>query len=331
MVMMISLWNVLIFTLGLFIFRIRSQQEGSNLGPLPHPLKKGNHGGALSHNSYGCVSSSDKGCDVNSMRGRHSFSELDMRTFGDDFVDYRRKVVMSWTPKAGCTQAVLMFLDDMGFKDGIDFYGWPHDFRKTFYHRCGKINPCIYVDDRFYRFKVVRNPYDRAVSSYLHIMKSRIVEEQFLVESIPRVTRKGEITFQDYLTYIERNSKTPMEVDLHDGSHVRKQCYDFEFYAWLEGKPIFNRIVKLEKLQEDIALVNKEAGTHFKTNFSSFHYAKRHEEDFYVGNISYEILKTEIPRDYGLFYNQEDIDRVYRLFFADLLVYNYTYPYHSCT
>lgn len=288
------------------------------------------HGGPISDNTYGCDNAYDKECRFEEkVAPRHNFSPLDRITYGHDMVDYKRKILMSWTPKAGCTQAVLMFLDDMGFKEGVDFRGWPHDFRPAFAERCGRVSPCAYFDKDYYRFKIVRNPYDRAVSSFLHVMHSKIVPEHHLISSIPGIQRKGQITFKDFLTYIETNSKTPLAIDLKDGSHVRKQCYDFEYYGWLRGKHNYNRIVKLENFEADIAKVNEESGAHFKTNFTSQHYAKRVEENFYVGNISFEVMIKlhEIPKNYGLFYDNQDVDRVFRLFFPDILVYNYTYPY----
>lgn len=193
----------------------------------------------------------------------------------------------------------------------------------------GKPSPCAYFDDEFYSFKVVRNPYDRAVSSFIHIMRTKAVPERLLLQSIPGIKEKGDITFKDFLTFIEANSYTPLENNLHDGTHISKQCYDFEFRAWLEGKKVFDRIVKLESFAEDMALVNKESGAHFKTNFTSKHYAKRVEEDFYVGNMTFRFMMDhhEIPENYGLFYDDEDVDRVFRLFFTDLLVYNYSYPF----
>ena len=301
-----------------------------------NPVDVQDHFLSTSGNAQECVKIPDKpNCDADNLAADNNLSLLDVNNIRTNFVGHqkgKRKVLMSWIAKAGCTQAQLMFLDYMGYKQEIDFDGWPHDFKNEYHEECGYANPCMYFDDSWYRFKVVRNPFDRAVSSYLHVMKTQAVKEEYLIKGIPKIRKKGAISFNDFLTYIERKMTTPIEMaGLHDGFHIRKQCYDFEFYAWLKGKKMFHRIVKLERLQEDMELVNRDAGTNFRANFSSNHYIKRHNETDaifnYTGNIPYNQLRGRIPQNYGLFYNEDSIRRVRRLFFQDLLVYDYEYPF----
>jgi hypothetical protein len=52
-------------------------------------------------------------------QGLHGFS-LD----GYSVVDYKRKILMEFTPKADCTAAVVAFFTAMGFRYGTDYRGW---------------------------------------------------------------------------------------------------------------------------------------------------------------------------------------------------------------
>eukprot|EP01040_Poterioochromonas_malhamensis_P012882 gene12882-14112_t len=92
---------------------------------------------------------------------------------GYSLIDANRKILMEFTPKASCTSAVVGFLKAMGLEHEVDYTGWPHDFRDYIYNNCSHATLCHYLDPQWYRWKVVRNPYDRAVSGYLYAMTAK--------------------------------------------------------------------------------------------------------------------------------------------------------------
>lgn len=246
-------------------------------------------------------------------------------------VDYKRKLVMSWTPKAGCTMAVTMFLAHMGFHEGVDWQGWVHEFRKTYYERCGFLGSCVYRHSNFYKFKVVRNPYDRAVSTYIHVMRTRLIDDEKLLHHFSHAQARKDLSFKHFISYLERHTTSPMVHSFDAGGHAQKQSYDFEFTEWLTtGRQLFNRIVKVENFEEDMKLVNQEANASFEFSFTPHHYVQRSSwSDRYVGDKPFHKIEHNIPENYGNFYDEEDQIRVSRLYFTDLLLYNYTYPFDN--
>jgi hypothetical protein len=81
-----------------------------------------------------------------------------------------RKIMMSWSPKVASSKSVMIFLSGMGFFYGIN-YTDAHPFREQLYAKhCGIGSPCLMHDNSWFKFKIVRNPFDRAVSSYLFMM-----------------------------------------------------------------------------------------------------------------------------------------------------------------
>jgi hypothetical protein len=93
-------------------------------------------------------------------------------------LDEKRRVVMDWTPKAACTKAVEMFWIQMGISRGVYYpnSAFIHNYRNRmyFYSKCGHVGNDMLTIKQYYKFKVVRNPYNRAVSSFLHSMKTNI-------------------------------------------------------------------------------------------------------------------------------------------------------------
>jgi hypothetical protein len=77
-------------------------------------------------------------------------------------------VVMSYSEKAGCTTAVSIFFSAIGqLKAALDFNKWIHNYRDTIYQRKQKHGKISDYANKVW-FKVVRNPFSRALSIYKH-------------------------------------------------------------------------------------------------------------------------------------------------------------------
>ncbi|RYE53704.1 MAG: hypothetical protein EOP48_13835 [Sphingobacteriales bacterium] len=240
--------------------------------------------------------------------------------------DYRRKLMMGWSQKAGCSASVQLLLDGLGVTQAVNYTGIGieiHLLRAKYVERCGRVLPSIVKGDDWYRFKIVRNPFDRVVSQYMSTVK---------VGSRTRgmnLTHGNDTSFEDYINaltllgngiwHVDRNSfpqYLPLEMELH-----RKSLPGF-----------FHRVIKVEELAVSLPDLSRETNlTFFFRNFTSEHYAKRvaSHNPTYVGNLSWSILKQEVPESYASFYTKELRDKVAQLFAIDILLYNYSYPYQN--
>ena len=83
------------------------------------------------------------------------------------------KYIIRWTPRSGCTSVVKQWFDELGIlEEALKYDPWVHKFRlSVFYDRFGRVMDHHLQSNDFIKIQYVRNPYDKAVSSYIHACK----------------------------------------------------------------------------------------------------------------------------------------------------------------
>jgi hypothetical protein len=235
--------------------------------------------------------------------------------------DNERKILLEYSPKADSTSSTVMFFEEMGFKYGNHYSGFPHIFRQEYFNvKCGTVTPCMYTDRSWFRFKITRNPYDRAPSSFIHCFRT------YLVHSVWTKERMDELSFYDFLLHLKKLPKPVFENAY--GGHAGLQSSRYEREMYTKGVHLFHEIVQCEDPLPAISRINAKRGTHYVLNFTSKHFVKRNENvHHFLGKTPWKELKNNIPEDYGCFYNQEIKDLVTELYYADIFLYNYTFPF----
>ena len=88
------------------------------------------------------------------------------------------KFIFLWTPKAGCTTVTKLVFGAMGILDEANAYGeWVHTYRSEVFsikYRDWVATEKQLLDENYIKMKIVRNPYLRAVSSYLSANKKAV-------------------------------------------------------------------------------------------------------------------------------------------------------------
>jgi hypothetical protein len=96
----------------------------------------------------------------------------------------RFNTVLSWSPKSGCSHAILWaFLQEGLFYAANYYHGWPHNFRMNVYYRSVVFQAAL---DRFLAsdgagytlLKVTRDPKKRLVSIFRHVCRYGFLADQ---------------------------------------------------------------------------------------------------------------------------------------------------------
>lgn len=287
----------------------------------------------------------------NATRGRSHVKIFPHQLKGDThqsmIVDEKRHIIVDWTPKSACTKVVEMFWKEMNITRGRNYphAAFVHNYRPSFYLKCGTVSEDMLASDKYYKFKVVRNPFNRAVSSYLHLMKTNITHtildgrkgKVFHIEEAQYEYPWNNLSFEQFLTLYKERIRPKLQIARIHGKVPNSAIFHFESQSSVEEmkrftahqKSIFNRIVHLEQFDADIALVNFD--THMNYSYPKgvdVHVVKKSvQPDVYHGDRLFADLKDNIPFNYGKFYNGRTKALVQNIFANDLKIYNYSFPF----
>jgi len=230
------------------------------------------------------------------------------------------KIALFFSAKSGCTFAVKWFFFQTGFLEVAKFYSdWIHDFRiNVFYESFGyKRSLHKVTNDDTKIIKVVRNPYSRAVSSYLHAIRYGYADIGLSAFFGRDIDRNHGLSFREYISYLEKVNLRKCNV------HHRLQIHPAEIRGIV--KP--NYIVKLENSFEDFNKIEEELNLKSSSSINlrvSKHDTNRQEEFIFCGDKKF-FRNQENPNfpTSKNFYDQELSERVLQLYKIDFEQYNY--------
>jgi hypothetical protein len=233
-----------------------------------------------------------------------------------------KNIIMLWTPKAGCTAAIKCMFEHMGIlDDALEYDDFIHKYRTDkFYKKYGRTNDSL-LKNKFC-FKVVRNPYARAISSYFHLQDCYLEDNNDKCESV------CSLSFLDYLRILKNNN---MRFVFDGVENIYATFHSMTQYDENEEEYL-NCFIKIEKGEKEINekinnILNANLRIHDKT---SSHYNKRTLDRIICYDISKkslrEINENGIPKKYKLFYNNNEAKKLAEeLYCLDIEKYSYSF------
>jgi hypothetical protein len=192
-------------------------------------------------------------------------------------------IFIEYSAKSNCTVICKMFFDYIGLlDDALKYNPWIHEYENHVYK---KINPIPSIlPKNILKLKFVRNPYSRAVSSYLHCLKHKLSGQQN----------------ESFCEFLSKLKKLPYDI------HFAYQCND----SYSENN--FDKIIKIENLSNEIIEINNKHNIKLNSNFTSNHFFTKKNNNsckLFVGDLSFndidKFIKNNKLPPYYCFYNDK--------------------------
>lgn len=191
--------------------------------------------------------------------------ELDLELLGDriGYHDDDVPFILLWSEKAGCTALLTWFLHHAGHLDEASNYGrWVHHWEIDVMRKRPRYLERLRdrILDGVPVYKLVRNPFDRAVSSYLTLLEFPDDAEHLTIPMRAAVRRlvygRDDVPYsfsiRQYLRWL-----ADQDIDRIDGHH-RAQTTALD--ARLEALGIPVALLRLERLDDELRSVEAQFG-----------------------------------------------------------------------
>jgi len=220
-------------------------------------------------------------------------------------------LLILWSAKAGCSTALQMFFKYINYQ--YDNNKFIHMSRIQYENT---VQPNIFPNNynNYITLQVVRNPYIRAVSSYL---VSTIREESYYKdassENYQLINISNNLRFIEFLELLYYHIESKSNIDIH---------YDIQSMTHSYIPIRLNNIIKLENFEQDIKNINQ------KYNLKLDPYIKYDSHAHNSLTSDYVFYHKTQPKEYYLYYKDKKTKNlVKKIYSQDIENFKYLYPY----
>ena len=229
-----------------------------------------------------------------------------------------KKIFLFVNEKAGCTFAIKWFFFQQGIlEDALAYDEWIHKYRYDIYYKQDEYRLSFLAirSNKHVRIKLVRSPYQRAVSSYIHAIKTNYANQE-LSEFLNReITPIKTFTFEEFVAFLEQTGVRKCN------PHHRIQTEKAE----LNGALKIDRIIRLENAYPEFRRLENEFGlkaSDLESFSQSLHHRNRVDSNEYCGNKEYPKRERTFSQ-YQSFYNDALMKKIADIYACDFRQYNY--------
>ena len=158
------------------------------------------------------------------------------------------RVIVIFSHKSACTSALVWFLHHLGHtKAAMDYHAWPHQYREEVYYHSQLYRRAYDLDlADFTLIRIVRDPWDRAVSSFRHAL-----EWGYADTTIAKLLRRRDVAsrglaFAEFLELLERLDLTTCDEHFRIQRHPVENILPVHYLINVSTENLFTRLNDVE-------------------------------------------------------------------------------------
>jgi len=238
-------------------------------------------------------------------------------------IDPSKRMIVLFSPKSACTNVVIWFFHQLGHAAAAqDYDRWPHKYRGNVYYKSALYRRAFQHDlSRYFLLRVVRDPFERAVSSFRHV--HRLGSADRLIGQVlgrKDIATAG-LSFSEFLDFLET-----CDLARCDG-HYRLQRHPLE--DRLPVRSLINAstedlFARLNEVETDLGMpvtdfnklewLNNVDRTHS-------HVAASFDGDTYTHRFDRAVARSGSWPSYDAFLTTEARERIARIYAVDIEAY----------
>jgi hypothetical protein len=159
------------------------------------------------------------------------------------------RLMVIFSPKSACTNVVIWTLAHLGLIDEARAYNeWPHRYRKMVYYNSPLYRAAIERDpSEFKVLRVVRDPFDRAVSGFKHALRARATHPAIAgLIGYDEIESKG-LSFEQFLDFLERSDLMTCNGHFRVQRHPVEDLVPTDYLINISKDDLFKRLGEIEQ------------------------------------------------------------------------------------
>jgi|GEM_PF-2231997 len=158
-------------------------------------------------------------------------------------------LMISWSAKSACTTAYVWFAYASGFGPEVTEYSsWPHDHRIFIYEKSSLKREALLGDASGLNFlKIIRDPYDRAVSIYRHALQTRFADPIFAKEKGKKLNTSHGFSFSQFLGFLAGTDLQKSDIHFRPQFHPVERVRVPDFVINISKQNMFAELNNFER------------------------------------------------------------------------------------